>query len=134
MWICINMQKLRLFHWAFWPIFQGQGFSQISGLYRYIANNTNHLKNPSFDLFLRHFPNFGGKKCFSKISSSVTHNFISVSSTMPNLKKLIIKFHGNTWADRRTEGWTEPILKDPSGYRWGSNKYSCCSLEFKSQR
>ena len=25
--------------------------------------------------------------------------------------------------DGKTEGWTDPILQDPSGYQRGSNKY-----------
>ena len=39
----------------------------------------------------------------------------------------MIQFKENAPTDRRTdgkmEGWTDPILQDPSGYRQGSNKH-----------
>ena len=31
-------------------------------------------------------------------------------------------------------GQTDPISMDPSSYWWGSNKYNCSILVFKSQR
>ena len=51
-----------------------------------------------------------------------------------------MQFKENAWADRtmdrrtdrkmdgRTEGWTDPILLDPSGYRQGSNIWN--TLQF----
>ena len=44
----------------------------------------NKLKKRVFGLFLVHFPNFGGKNFFPGKSGSVMHNFIWVSTTMPN--------------------------------------------------
>ena len=36
------------------------------------------------NLFFAHFPNFGGKKFFSRKSGSATHNFIWVSNDTTN--------------------------------------------------
>ena len=33
-------------------------------------------------------------------------------------KKLRIQFQENAWTEGWTEGLTDPILQDPSGYRW----------------
>ena len=89
---------------TFWSISQEQKFSQIWDLFRNTANNisfhytikpvkiNDHIfqyiqKNPVFGPFLVHFYKFWGKKFFSGKSSSVTHNFIWVSSTMPKFRK-----------------------------------------------
>ena len=40
------------------------------------------------------------------------------------LDNLLIKFQENIWTDEPTNGWTDPIIKDPSGYRKGSNMLS----------
>ena len=47
----------------------------------------NKLKKPCFGPFWAFFLNFGAKKIFLRKSGSVTHNFIWVSSTMPNFRK-----------------------------------------------
>ena len=51
------------------------------------------------------------------------------------LKHLMIQFQENTQADgrkdKRTEGQTDPTLKDPSGYQQGSKKYNCSRLALK---
>ena len=73
--------------------------------------------------FWTHFPNFGSKKNSPGKSGSATHNFTcGSSSTMPNFKKKLIEFQENVWAEGWIEGRTDPILKDHSGYRRGSNK------------
>ena len=46
------------------------------------------FKTPIFSLFLAHFLSFWGKKRFSKNSSSVTSNYVRVSSTMPKLEEI----------------------------------------------
>ena len=70
----------------------------------------NKFKNHVFGPFFVHFLNLGGRKNFSAKSSSVTHNFIWVSSTMPKfIKKLIIQFQENALTDERMEGWTDLI-------------------------
>ena len=43
----------------------------------------NNSKNPVFATFLVHFPNFEGKKHFHRKFSSVKHNLIWVSRTLP---------------------------------------------------
>ena len=47
----------------------------------------------------------------------------------------MIQFQENTQADgrkdKRTEGQTDPTLKDPSGYQQGSKKYNCSRLALK---
>ena len=44
-------------------------------------------KNPVFGPLWAHFSDFGGKKNFPKISSSVTHNFTWDSTTTPKFRK-----------------------------------------------
>ena len=41
----------------------------------------------------------------------------------------MIQFQENSRADGRMEGWTDPISKDPSGYRWGSKNY-CKEIDY----
>ena len=43
------------------------------------------------------------------------------------------QFQENTYTGGRREGQTDPISQDPSGYCWGSNKYNCSRVTFKSQ-
>ena len=79
-------------------------------------------KKPRFWPFLVHSPNLWGKRFFSGKSMC---NYISVSSTMSKFrKKLMIEPQENT--RQKDEGWTEgetePILQDPSGYCRRSNK------------
>ena len=86
---------------TFWPISQEQNLSQIWDLCRntvninfhYITNSVkinakffNKFKKPCFGPFLVRFPNLG-QIFFSQKSSSIMHNLISVSSTMPKFRK-----------------------------------------------
>ena len=41
----------------------------------------------------------------------------------------MIQFQENSRTDGRMEGWTDPISKDPSGYRWGSKNY-CKEIDY----
>ena len=89
---------------AFWPISLEEKSSQIWDFCRNIANNIHFhyriisvkindkifkyiKKNPVYSLFLAHLLDFLGKNSFSRKSGSVTHNFIWVSSIIPNLRK-----------------------------------------------
>ena len=74
---------------------------------------------------------FLDKKDFFQKPTSVTHNFIWVSSTMPKFRKeLMTEFQGNTQedkrtditVDRKTEEQTDPISQDPLGYHSGAQK------------
>ena len=130
--ICINVQKIGLFHrfalekclqsyWlrAFWPISQEQHFSQIEDLYKNTVNNINfHYRTNSRTindqnflnsktLFLTHFwptsPILGGKKCFPKKSGM--HNLIRFSSFMQ-------KFWETSWSNskkttQQAAGWKD---------------------------
>ena len=55
----------------------------------------NKFKKPCF---FAHFSNFGGKKFFPGKCSSVMHNFIQVSNTIPRFRKRL---------DKETPGETE---------------------------
>ena len=130
--ICINVQKIGLFHrfalekclqsyWlrAFWPISQEQHFSQIEDLYRNTVNNINfHYRTNSRKindqnflnsktLFLTYFwptsPILGGKKCFPKKSGM--HNLIRFSITMPKFKETYSSNSSRTI--QRTAGWKD---------------------------
>ena len=80
---------------------------------------------------MAHFPNFGGKTFFWKVQLS----HVQLSSTKPKFrKKLMMPLQENTRTDGwtegqtdgrmegRTAGQTDPISKDPSGYRQESKK------------
>ena len=84
---------------------------------------SNKLKKPCFGPILDPFSQFWEQKNSPGKSGSATHNFTcGSSSTMPNFKKTLIEFQENVWAEGWIEGRTDPILKDHSGYRRGSNK------------
>ena len=128
--ICINMQKIRLFHWFFqeirlikkilqvdWlrtRIFPIMGFVQEHSKYNFhyrknlVKINVKFFQYIKKTPFLAHF-----SACFPilwPIFGSVTHNFIWVSSIMPKFrKKLIIQFKENARTNGRTEGRTDPI-------------------------
>ena len=85
---------------TFWSISQKPEFSQIWDLSRNTANNINfHYRTNSVKiddkifqyiqktLFLAHFPNFWGKKFFSRKSGFVMHNFIWFLALCQNFKK-----------------------------------------------
>ena len=46
----------------------------------------------------------------------------------------MIQFQENNQTYSKTEGWTDPILQEHSGYHQGYNKYNCSRIAFKSQR
>ena len=84
---------------------------------------SNKFKKPCFWPILGTFSQFLGQK---KISWKIClHNFIWVSSTMPQLEKVNDTIQRKR-LDRRKDGqkgrWKDPILQDPSGYRRGSKK------------
>ena len=90
----INLKMLQS-DWlrAFWSNLQKK-ISQIWDLFWNTKNNikihyrTNSVKSiEKRPYFWPISPNFGGKKSFSKISSSIMHNFIRVSSSMSKFKK-----------------------------------------------
>ena len=86
---------------------------------------SNKLKNPCFWPILGPFSQFWEQKKFPRKSGSVMHKFTWDSSTMSKFRKNYSKktpgeMEGRT--DRQTEGQTEPISQDPSGYHRGSNK------------
>ena len=62
------------------------------------------LKKTVFGLFSSIF---AAKETFSKIPGSVVHKFITVSSTIPTLKKLMIQFQEKTQTDGRIDRRTE---------------------------
>ena len=107
MWICINMQKLQMFHlfaldliWLIkkscnllgWEHCDTYLKNEIFAKYFHHRTNSvkihdqvfNKLKKPYFWPI---FSIFGGKNFFPKKSGSAMYNFISVSSTMPKLQK-----------------------------------------------
>ena len=53
----------------------------------YWPNHPKNSKSSVFGSFWVHFPYFRGKRKFSRKSSSVTHNFIWVSSIVPKFRK-----------------------------------------------
>ena len=72
-----------------------------------------------------------GQKFFFQKPTSVTHNFIWVSSTTPKFRKeLMTEFQGNTQedkrtnitVDRKTEEQTDPISQDPLRYHSKTQK------------
>ena len=104
MWISISMHKIRLFQlfvletwlvkkscnlidWVHFPKYGNCPAKNINFHYRtnlVKINDQIFLKIQKI-LFLVNFSNFGGKKCFSRKSGSVMHNFMRVSSTMPKV-------------------------------------------------
>ena len=136
MWICINMQRIRLFHWlknpAIWlrtfrSISQEADFSQIWDLCRNAANNINFhyrtnsvtindkisqyiKKIPVFGPFLAHFPNFlSKKKIFWKIRlpRTTSYGFLASCQNLEKTNDTIPRKRLDRWKDWRTEGWTE---------------------------
>ena len=83
-------------------------------------------KKPRFWPILGPFSQFWGKKNFPRKSGSVTHNFIWVSSTMPNFRKTNDTIPRKC-LDRRTgrtmEGWKD---KQTMLYRRTKNKFTSC--------
>ena len=72
----------------------------------------NKFKKPFFDPFLVHFPNFEGKKNFSRKYGSFMHNFIWVSSKSQNLEKTNDTIPRKR-PDRRKYGKTEGQMDRP---------------------
>ena len=83
-------------------------------------------------LIFVHFPNFGGKKGFSKNSSSDMHNLIR--ALCQNSEK-----HNNPIPRRlldrnQYKRMVRPYFIGPFGYCWGSNKYNYSRFVFENQR
>ena len=123
MWICINMQKTRLFHWFFleiWSISQEPEFSQIWNLCRNTANKINFnyrtnsvkINDKSFQyiqktLFLAHFwpifPIFWAKNFFLEnlaLSRTTSYGFLVSCQNLEKTNNTIPRKR----LDRRTEG------------------------------
>ena len=142
--ICINVQKIGLFHrfalekclqsyWlrAFWPISQEQHFSQIEDLYRNTVHNINfhyrtnsrkindHNFLNSKTLLLTNFwptsPILGGQKMFSqKIWHAQLDKVFYYNAEIQ--RNLLIQFLENNPTPSRMEGWADSISWDNSGY------------------
>ena len=92
-------------------------------------------KNRIFGKFLAHFPNFWSKKRFFQkfqICHAQLHKSVYYHAKIQG--NLLIQFQENIQTDCRTEGRTDPISYDPSGYRRGSNINNYSRPAFKSQR
>ena len=127
--IWLIKKSCHLIGWEhFGPNVINKTFSQIWDLCTNLANDINfHYRLNSVKIndkisqktlkkkhifgcaFLVHFPNFQGKKFFSEKSGSVTHNFIWVSSTMPNLEKTNNAIPRKR-PDRRKDGRTKTLF------------------------
>ena len=106
------------------PIFDHAHSKKFDYLLVYM-NLYHHAKNQAISLicsgdivdigpFLVNFPKFWGKTSFSRQLGFQHHAKIQ--------EKIMIQFQENILTNRRTEGWTDPISQDPSGYRRGFNK------------
>ena len=81
------------------------------------------LEKPCFWQILGPFSQFLGQKNFSwKIRLYHAQLHMGFQRHAKIQKKLTTQFKENARTDRRTEGRTDPILQDLSGYRRGSNK------------
>ena len=83
---------------------------------------------------LAHFSNFWGKKkLFQNIR--LCHGKLHIKSEHhAKIQKIqMIPFQEKTRTHGMTEGQTDPILQEPFGYYWGSNKYNCSGLTFTYQ-
>ena len=127
---------------SFLPISLEQDFSQyriwigfgekLNSTFFKISLNS---KNRIFGKFLAHFPNFWSKKRFFQkfqLCHAQLHKSVYYHAKIQGNQ--IIQFQENSQTDCRTEGRTDPISYDPSGYRRGSNINHCSRLAFKSQR
>ena len=82
-------------------------------------------------LFLAHFPHLWGKKnffqkiwlCHSQLHMGFQHHAKIQSKLMTQFKENDrTDTQKDGQKDKRIEGRTDPILQDPSGYGWRSNK------------
>ena len=131
MWICINMQKIRLFHWfvqeirlikkilqvdwlrTFWPIYQEQEFSQLWDLCRNTANNIIFIIEQIQWKLMTNF--------FNILNKTVFGPFLALSRTTSNGFLVLCQ---NSWKnndtiprkrpDRRKDGRTDrPYFTGP---------------------
>ena len=77
---------------------------------------SNKFKKPCFQ------PIFGEKEFSWKIQLCHAQLHLGFQHHAKIQKKLTIQFKENARTDGRTQGRTDPILQDTSGYRRGSNK------------
>ena len=86
----------------------------------------NKLKNPVFGPF----PNFWGKK-------NVLELHMGFQQHAKIQKKLMIQFQEKARTYERTEGRTDPMLQDPSGYHQESNNcyeiFTTCQTQIGSK-
>ena len=93
---------------------------------------SNKLKKPCFWPILGPFSQFWGKKIFPEnpaLSRTTSYEFLATCQISEKTNDTIPRKR----LDRRTEGRTDPILQDPSGYHRGLNKYSQYSLSVPSK-
>ena len=70
-----------------------------------MTKSFNKFKKPCFWPIFGQFSQILQQNIFSRKSSSVTHNFIWVSSTMLKFRKKInIQFQEDAWSEGQTEG------------------------------
>ena len=117
MWICINMQKIRVFHWFVLEICLIKKFCNLIdwehfGPYLWNINFpkfSNKLKkNLFFDPFWAHFPNLWSKKiCLENpaLPSTTSHGILAPCQISE--KKLMIQFQENTWREGQKDGRTD---------------------------
>ena len=84
----------------------------------------NIFKKPCFCPIFGPFFQFLEQKNFSRKFGSVPHNFIWISSNIPNIrKKLMIQFKKKKHLDRRTEGWKTLFQRSLPTTAGGPGKY-----------
>ena len=63
-------------------------------------------KNPVFDPFLAHFPDFWGKKIFSGKSGSTSYGFLASCQNLEKTNDTIPRKHPDRWKDGWKDGQT----------------------------
>ena len=72
-----------------------------------------------------HFPNFGARKFFpenSALSRTTSYGFLVPVQNLEKFRDTIPRKRPDRRKDGRTEGQTDPISYDPSGYRLDPTK------------
>ena len=81
-----------------------------------MTNLKKKLKNLFLVYFFAHFPKFWGKEIFSKKSDAITQLHKGYQHHVKIQRNIMTQFQENTRTDGRTEGRTDCISQDPSGY------------------
>ena len=85
---------------------------------------SNKLKKPCFWPILGPFFQFLGQKTFFSeipaLSRTTSYEFQALCQILEKTYDAIPRKYLERRMDGRTEGRTNPILLDPSGYHWGS--------------